>query len=167
MIDKVKVGLDVHGVIDTDPHFFAHLSYMLRAEGHEVHIVTGREICDELLDKLKENDVGYTQIFSITSYHKQIGTQIAYKRDDLTQPVIDDSKWNRSKADYAEREGLHFHIDDLPVYGQYFTGDTQFLLYTPQLRAFLFQLTGWSDKFAQQLDSLLRASTHTKGAVNL
>jgi len=168
MVAKVKVGLDVHGVIDTDPHFFAHLSYMLRAEGHEVHIVTGREICDELLDKLKKNDVGYTQIFSITSYHKEIGTQIAYKNDDPTQPIIDSVVWDRTKAEYADAAGLHFHIDDLPVYGQYFTGSTQFLLYTPQLREFLFQLMGWSDKFARRLSDIKWPGLDAdEGAVNL
>ena len=162
MVAKVKVGLDVHGVIDTDPHFFAHLSYMLRAEGHEVHIVTGRELCDELFDKLKRYNVGYTQIFSITSYHKEIGTYMTYKNDDPTQPMLDSVEWNKTKADYAGKVGLHYHIDDCAVYGQHFKDiATAFILYTPEFREFLYHLTGWTFKFAQQLDTFL-ASTQTK-----
>lgn len=167
MTVKIKIGLDVHGVIDTNPHFFAHLSYMLRTEGHDVHIVTGRELCDELLNKLKQHNVGYTKIFSITSYHKDIGTHIVYKDDDPTQPMLAPPKWDRSKADYAKRAGLHFYIDNSLIYGQYFTDiATQYLLYTPELQEFLFQLTGWSNRFTGQL-SKLPGLYINKGVVNL
>ena len=135
---KIKVGIDVHGVIDQNPDFFAKLCKTLIAEGHEVHIVTGREICKELIQPLKEFGITFTKIFSITTYHKQIGTYIKYKDGDLTQPLIAPPKWDRTKADYCKREGIDIHIDDLVVYGNYFEDiDTQFVLYTPAMRTFL------------------------------
>ncbi len=143
---KIKIGFDVHGVIDKDPNFFATLIYHLRTEGHEVHIITGRELDDYIYDKLKCFNINFDKIFSITSYHKRIGTHITYKNEDPTQPLIAPSKWDRTKADYAERHGLDLHIDDSKTYGHYFTGNTQYVLYTPAMRTLLWLMLGWSTK---------------------
>jgi len=154
---KTKVGFDFHGVIDQEPNFFAFLSYTLRTEGHEVHIITGQELCDELFTKLNKHNIEYTRIFSITSYHKKIGTYITYKDGDKTQPLIAPPIWDKTKANYAAEQGLHFHIDNSKNYEEYFKDiTTQYLLYTPELRALLFQLMGWSDRFSSKLLSILR-----------
>lgn len=145
MKNNIKIGLDIHGVIDRDPDFFATFILLLRAEGHEVHILTGREISNKLINKLNDQSIAYDQLFSITSYHKEIGTHIAYKNGDRTQPLIAPPKWDRTKADYAERVMLDFHIDDSLVYGQYFR-HTQYIVYTPEIRTFLHTLAGWTTK---------------------
>lgn len=165
-MDRIKIGLDLHGVIDQDPNFFATLSFHLRSEGHEVHILTGRELCDSLIEQLHKANIGYNKIFSITSYHKEIGTHVSYKDDDPNYPLIAPPKWDRTKADYAERVGLDLHIDDSPIYGKFFEGKTQYLLYTPQIREILMILMGWTNKLDYHLKTLpgLFAS---KGAVNL
>ena len=145
MKNNIKIGLDIHGVIDSDPVFFATLISLLRAEGHEVHLLTGREISDELVAKLNDLGITYDQLFSITSYHKSIGTYITYKDGNPTQPLIAPPLWNRSKAEYSKRVGLGLHIDDSTVYGQYFEG-TQYLVYSPAVRTFLRVLLGWTNK---------------------
>ena len=48
----IKLGLDVHGVIDDDPDLFADLSRMMFEQGHQVFIVTGREKHKELVDEM-------------------------------------------------------------------------------------------------------------------
>lgn len=165
-MNKIKLGLDLHGVIDQDPHFFATLSYHLRIEGHEVHILTGRELCDELLAQLERFNIGYTELFSITSYHKEIGTHVSYKDDDPNWPLIAPPKWDPTKAGYAERAGLGLHIDDSPIYGKFFEGRTQYLLYTPEVREFLRILMGWTSRLDHQLGAL-PGMFMSKGAVNL
>lgn len=133
----IKMGLDVHGVIDEDPIFFAEFTNALISAGHEVHILTGRELCKELIEKLRGFSVSYSQIFSITSYHMGIGTHISYKDGDPTQPLISPPKWNSTKAEYAKMVGLGVHLDDSLVYGQYFNGTTQYILYTPVIKTIL------------------------------
>jgi hypothetical protein len=65
----IKVGIDIHGVIDQDPNLFAAFSKMLTENGHQVHILTGREVNDYIIDRLRDFNISYNQIFSITSYH--------------------------------------------------------------------------------------------------
>jgi len=40
----MKVGLDIHGVVDVRPEFFSELSKLLVSNGHEVHIITGGSV---------------------------------------------------------------------------------------------------------------------------
>jgi len=144
----IKVGIDIHGVIDQDPNLFAAFSKMLTENGHQVHILTGREVNDYIIDRLRDFNISYNQIFSITSYHKKIGTYIAYKNGDRTQPLIDSYKWDSSKAIYCASEKLHFHIDDSVVYEKYFINTcTRYLRYTPELREVILTLLN-GGKFA-------------------
>lgn len=137
----IKVGIDIHGVIDKDPDLFAALTKTLMEKGHEVHVLTGRELSDELVNRLCDFNISYNQIFSITSYHKSIKTPMKFKNGDPTQPLIASSKWDRTKAMYAQSKKLDFHIDDSDVYGGYFAYiDTLYLRYTPALREFLISM---------------------------
>jgi hypothetical protein len=147
-MSKIKFGLDIHGVIDRDPGFFAYMSYILTMEGHEIYILTGREICDELRTKLSDMKINHTELFSITSYHKEAGTYITYKDGDPTQPLIAPPLWDRTKADYCERKGIDIHIDDSVVYGKYFNDiKTQYILYDDAMRKFLFEMASWEKDF--------------------
>lgn len=147
MKSNIKIGFDVHGVIDMDPDFFATTISLLRTEGHEVHIITGRELTSYLYGKLSDWGIAYDQLFSITSYHKSIGTYISYKNGDPSQPLIAPPVWDSTKADYAKRVGLDIHIDDSIVYSKYFFGHkTQYILYTQATRTFLHSLMGWTSK---------------------
>jgi len=125
----MKIGLDVHGVVDKYPDVFARLTKVLKGKGHEIIIITGRELCTELFDKLDTLGVAYNDVFSITSYHKRIGTHVTYKDGDPTQPLIAPPLWDRTKADFCKQEGVAVHFDDSLVYGKYFEEiDTQYIL---------------------------------------
>ena len=137
----LKIGLDIHGVIDSDPDFFRELTRKLHKEGHMVFVLTGREICNEILQELNSHGIYYDELFSITSYHKSIGTHMSYLNGDKTQPLINPIKWDRTKADYAERVGLDIHFDDSIDYKEYFVGKTQYILFSPAIKSFLETLT--------------------------
>lgn len=117
MSEIVKLGLDLHGVISANPKFFSALSKALVKAGNEVHIITGSHSV-EILDELKKYDIEYTHLFSIADHHKAKGTIMWY--DDNKTPWIDKKLWDMTKAEYCEKEGIHFHLDDSDVYGEHF-----------------------------------------------
>ncbi len=136
------VGLDIHGVIDTDPKFFAKLTQKLRRWGHEIHIITGVEHTTRLNKDLIRFGVQFDTIFSITTYHKELGTPIKYKNGDPTQPIIDDELWDITKAHYCCLNKIDIHIDDSLVYGRYFHAiETQYILYNNAIKQFITFLT--------------------------
>ncbi len=131
----MKIGLDVHGVIDKDPLIFSRLTGKLVGSGNEVHIITGKEISDALVEKLHGFGIYWTHLFSITTHHKKIGTRISFKGGDKTQPLIAPPIWDRTKANYCEKENIDVHIDDSKEYGYYFKKiRTQYVLYSEEFR---------------------------------
>lgn len=127
-LKKLKIGFDVHGVLDDQPEFFSYLTFLIECRGGEVHILTGHRDNEEQRQELIKLHIHYTHLFSITSYHESIGTPIKYQDEKHNHPIIDDILWNRSKGDYAERHGLDFHIDNCLVYQPYFK-TTKFVYY--------------------------------------
>jgi len=114
----VKIGLDIHGVCDSNPKFFAELSRLFVEAGHEVIIITGKMKSHGAVDEIKELGISYTKFFSIVDYHLEKGTEINF--DSNGNPWINDDIWNRTKAEICEKENIDFHIDDSSIYGEYF-----------------------------------------------
>lgn len=121
----MKLGLDYHGVLDHKPQLFSELTNLLVSSGCEVHIITGEMDTPKLRQSLEALGIHYTHVFSISSYHKSIGTNMWFKDPD--NPFIDQETWDKTKAEYCQRESIDLHIDDSRKYGKYFT--TPFLLY--------------------------------------
>jgi 8-oxo-dGTP diphosphatase len=116
--NMIKIGIDVHGVADLNPHLFSELSRILVDNGHEVHILTGAERTDELEHEIRcVLGLSFTHFFSTTSYHKNAGTEITYIDGN---PYMDNKIWNRAKAEYCRKHDIQLHIDDSDVYGKYF-----------------------------------------------
>lgn len=122
---KRKVGLDVHGVITKYPEVFAQLTHQLLSRNHEVHIVTGARVNRELVEKLIRHNIVWTTIFSIVDYHELIGTRVRY---DENGPWIKGNLWDKTKAQYAKKVRLDWHIDDSEVYGKFFKKPTRYVL---------------------------------------
>jgi hypothetical protein len=118
-----KVGLDFHGVLDKHTEFFSDLTKLLVANLWQVHIITGAKLTTDFIARLDSLGIDYTHLFSIVDYHESIGTQVNY---DSSGPWIDTELWNKTKAEYCEKNGIDMHIDDSDVYGKYFK-DTMFL----------------------------------------
>lgn len=114
----IKIGIDVHGVADSNPHLFSELSRILVENGHEVHILTGAEHTEELEHEIRHIlGLSFTHFFSTTSHHKKSGTEITYIDGN---PYMDNKIWNRAKAEYCLTHDIQLHIDDSDVYGKYF-----------------------------------------------
>jgi hypothetical protein len=120
-----KLGFDFHGVLDNDPEFFSELTKCLVNGGNEVHVITGEKDTPEFRKNLAEMGISYTHLFSIASHHLKIGTKVWYK--DADNPFMDEETWNKTKADYCEREKIDMHLDDSEHYGKHFK--TPFALY--------------------------------------
>ena len=132
----MKLGLDFHGVITDNNNFFKLLASTIMATGGEVHIITGARY-DTFERQCKELDVyvPYTNFFSISDYHIDIGTPV-----DLTDtgfPKMDTMIWDKTKANYCREHGIDLMIDDSPHYGKHFT--TPYMLYRNELNADMFK----------------------------
>ena len=114
---QLKIGVDIHGVATDAREFFVELTKTLVDAGHQVHIITGPTlaVAEPEIDQL---GLRYTHIFSITDYHVQNGTVVTF--DERGYPFMDDYIWDRTKADYCLREGIHLHIDDSDAYNYFF-----------------------------------------------
>ena len=114
----LKIGLDIHGVVDSLPDFFSELTNTLVNAGHEVHILTGRTINEKIYDKIVQYKLSYTHLFSIADYHQKQNTPIHWADDD--NPWIDDDIWNKTKADYCKEHKIDLMLDDSVEYARHF-----------------------------------------------
>lgn len=118
----MKIALDIHGVLSSDPKFFRDLAQaIIHAEG-EVHILTGKHIANGIMEELEkagfQPGIHYTKLFSISDYHKEIGTLMWGTTE---SPWMDDAIWSRTKADYCVRNNIDLCLDDTARYIPYFT----------------------------------------------
>jgi nicotinate-nucleotide adenylyltransferase len=133
-INKMKLGLDIHGVLDANPEFFKPLCLALVAGGSEVHLITGAmrnsELCVDLLKMGFLEGVHYTHFFSIADHHSELGTEMWF--DKKGRPYINDEDWNVTKGHYAQKVGLTEHWDDSQDYEASFKENSQceFFMYT-------------------------------------
>ena len=126
----MKLGLDIHGVIDSNPESFAFMSQSVITNNGEVHIITGGSWTSELEEQLKVYGIKWTSHFSVYDYLvdsgiDSIGT-IQFP-DGTIQKKFDYHLWDTIKAGYCKSNSIDLHIDDTEVYSKYFT--TPFLLY--------------------------------------
>ena len=126
----MKLGLDIHGVIDSNPKSFAFMSQSVISNNGEVHIITGGSWTTELENQLKDYGIKWTSHFSVYDYLvdsgiDSIGT-IQFP-DGTIQEKFDYDLWDTIKAGYCKSNEIDLHIDDTEVYSKYFT--TPFLLY--------------------------------------
>lgn len=114
----MKIGIDIHGVLDTFPEFFSFLTEKLKKNGYEIHIITGARETEKIHKELKSYNIIYDKFFSILDYHTKIGTEII--KDSNDEEWILDEKWDRTKAEYCKNNNIDIHIDDTEKYGKYF-----------------------------------------------
>ena len=122
----MKIGLDIHGVIDAYPQLFSKLSNMWVGKGYEVHIVTGQE-WEGVVGKVEEAKISYTHHFSIVDYHKSIATKMWDNDPRGKGWWMEGDIWTRSKGDYASRVDLDLHFDDSKSYAKYFPETCSFV----------------------------------------
>lgn len=107
-----KIGFDIHGVIDSNPSYFADLIKKYRDDGFEIHIITGSPL-DDMEDRLYGWGIVYDHYFGIADWCLS-NSSTATIRDGEVYDT--DEIWNNAKAMYCMREGIDVHVDDSKIY---------------------------------------------------
>jgi hypothetical protein len=115
----MRLGLDIHGVIDTAPKFFSLITKLLVDNGHEVFVITGSHISESLINELNGYGIQYGKLLSVSDYNVENGVSVSY--DENGNPWFTDEIWNKTKGVLCEKYDIDFHIDDSNVYGDYFS----------------------------------------------
>ena len=121
---KYKISIDIHGVIDTMPGFFAFLSNLFISNNAEVHIVTGGSWTKELEVQLKAHGVNWTHKFSVYDHLIEIKAETKGEivfPDGTVQKKFENPVWDYVKAEYCKKNNISLHIDDTLVYNDFFT----------------------------------------------
>jgi hypothetical protein len=108
---------------------------MWEKNGHEIHILTGREAV-LVRDKIDKFGIVYHHIFSIVDYNLSIGTNMWKNKKGWW---MDQEIWNQSKGIYAHKEKLDVHFDNELRYAQYFPKSCMFIL-IPERDSLVFPL---------------------------
>lgn len=119
----LKIGLDFHGVINTNPSYFKDFTEYAEARGHRIYIITGGPAA-KISSFLNAWGIRYTELFTILDYYAARG-EVKFFSDGNFK--MDDGLWNSAKAKFCRRHGIDIHIDDSDVYGLSFT--TPYCLY--------------------------------------
>ena len=123
----MRIGLDVHGVIDRFPREFAWLSRRwVNFYHYEVHIITG-ECWNTAREQVDSKGVVYTHSFSIVDHHRSIGTPMSLGGLGRKEWWMDQEVWDRSKGDYASSVGLDLHFEDTLAYATWFPSNCAFI----------------------------------------
>lgn len=117
--NEMRIGLDLHGVSDAFPQFFAEMSRLFIEAGHEVFIITGPPVNERTISEIERCGLKYTRILSIIDHHNSIGTE--FRLDERGHYWIDEQEWNKTKSILCREHLIDFHIDDSPHYGEHFT----------------------------------------------
>jgi len=120
----MKIGLDYHGVVDTNVRFFKTFARLLINDGNEVHLITGTSRKD--YDSFDfEKKVSFTHFYSITD--SLINLKVDYTIDKHGRPIFSNALWYNSKAHYCKDNKIDIMIDDTEMYSKFFT--TPFVLW--------------------------------------
>lgn len=116
---KIKIGIDIHGVIDQRPKFWKAFVDALPKDKFEIHVITGiKQEFDTFVD------FQWDFWFSLHDECERLGMDITY--DEKGRPWVDPTKWDVLKAKYCKEQGIHLMFDDSPVYGQFFSNETMY-----------------------------------------
>ncbi len=121
---KFKLGLDLHGVVDSMPKEFSFLTNAIVSAGGEVHILTGGSWTEELEGQIKSYGIVWTNHLSVYDYLIETGAETTGEiqfPDGTIQKKFNDGAWDKIKADYCRDNKISLHIDDTLIYNDFFT----------------------------------------------
>ena len=117
----MNIGLDIHGVINSNPKYFRKMAKEIREDNGMVFIITGKPIDKNLLREL--NHCGfrrqYDELVSIQDELEKRGYKSLYQ-DSYGRNHYDDIAWDSFKAEYCKKHDIDLHIDDTFRYLKYF-----------------------------------------------
>ena len=121
---KIKIGCDLHGVMDSLPELFSFLSNAIISAGGEFHILTGGSWTDELENQVRSYGIIWTHKFSVYDHLMEIGSNTVGEvqfSDGTIQKRFENGSWDHIKADYCRVNNISLHIDDTLIYNDFFT----------------------------------------------
>jgi hypothetical protein len=129
----IKLGIDLHGVIDSDVYKFKNYLLASRDIGTIVYIISGPHvefIKKELSEYRIWDDQHYNEVFSVVDHLREMG--VPMWEDSKGRPWASEEDWWKSKAEICEMHEIDIMIDDSEKYQPYFNFiPTQFILYKP------------------------------------
>lgn len=121
--ETMKIGLDLHGVIDRFPVELCLATRKWLSHGHEVHIVTGSS-WHAVNQQISDYHISFTHAFSIVDYHREILTPMELKESGWW---MEPNVWDKTKGEYAARVGLDIHFEDSIEYARWFPTSCTFI----------------------------------------
>lgn len=117
----IRIGLDLHGILDKYPELFKPLCKVAIEYGIEVHVITGpptEKALDELSRKGYIKTVHYTCVHSVVDYLKSSRTFMWQDGDGNWWASEKD--WWSSKAEICRDFDISVMLDNSPEYEEYF-----------------------------------------------
>lgn len=117
----IKIGVDLHGVLDKYQDLLKPLCKAVVAHGVEVHVITGppsEQAIEELSRAGYSKTVHYTHIHSVVDYLQEQETEMWQDGDGNWWASEQD--WWASKAEICEDFNISVMIDNSPEYEGYF-----------------------------------------------
>lgn len=125
------LGIDFHGVIDSDIEYFRLMSEKT-ISFQKIYVISGPPKADlekELNKHGLYRGIHFNKIFSIVDFLKEKGVKMW--ADENGRWWADEEDWWSSKAEICEKHNIDIMIDDKERYQRYFKDKkTKFLLYT-------------------------------------
>ena len=118
----MKLGIDIHGVLDTIPNIIKPIMRSMVNDCHDVHIITGipfKYVKDKLDELGVVKGVHYTHFFSVEEWLIENGIK-PIRTNKKGRFEYDSKTWDECKAYYCNTHNIGLMIDDSKVYGNYF-----------------------------------------------
>jgi len=129
----MRIGIDLHGVIDSDPDWFSHVLgwFLLDCDACEICIVSGPPKADieaELAKMGIHQGSYFDEIYSVVDHLKEKGVEMW--QDEKNTWWTYPETWWKAKAEICEKHNIDIMIDDREEWGEQFKYvKTKFLLY--------------------------------------
>jgi len=127
----LRLGIDLHGVIDSDIDKFKNFLCASKNIGIEIWIISGPDkeyIHRELKEYFIINGLHYDEILSVVDYLKSKGVKMW--TDEKGRWWASDEDWWSCKAEICMMHFVDIMIDDSERFGRYFENiSTKFVLY--------------------------------------
>ena len=114
----MKIGLDFHGVLDSNIEFFKLFTSSMTKSNNEIHIITGMKK-EAVKEFCEEHNISYHKIYSIMDDFLSRNKSLVVYVDD--KPFFPDILWDKAKANYCAKNEIDLMIDDSDEYCKYFT----------------------------------------------
>lgn len=117
-----RLGLDIHGVLDTNPKDFVQIAKMVRMAGGEVHVITGSAYSKDIEQQLLSyNNGNKFWDFFVSIQDELLKTLPFVKIDIYGRPCWENETWDRFKGNYCLKNNIELHFDDTDRYKKYFS----------------------------------------------